>query len=122
MPMRREELIGRKGKAPDGQAKTRMAALGCIFTQSQLDDKGHPLRDHASTTYLAGFESPSDFGIGLRREALRRRLRAMERDGQIMLNRRGATFETSPISAASRSVGQALAISWPLAVQAIEPP
>jgi len=26
------------------------------------------------TTYLAGYESPSDFGIGLRREALRRRM------------------------------------------------
>ncbi len=27
------------------------------------DDEGLPLRDHQSTTYLAGFESPSDFGI-----------------------------------------------------------
>ena len=61
-----------KGKAPDGQAKTRMAALGCVFTQHGLDKQGRPQRDHQSTTYLAGFESPSDFGIGLRREALRR--------------------------------------------------
>lgn len=72
LPMRAEELIGRKGKAPDGQAKTRMAALGCVFTQHHLDEKGRPQRDHLSTTYLSGFESPSDFGIGLRREALRR--------------------------------------------------
>jgi hypothetical protein len=61
LPMRPEELEGRKGKAPDGQAKTRMAALGCVFTQHKLDKEGRPLRDHQSTTYLAGFESPSDF-------------------------------------------------------------
>lgn len=30
------------------------------------------MRDHESTTYLSGLESPSDFGIGLRREAIRR--------------------------------------------------
>ena len=72
LPMRAKELIGRKSKAPDGQAKTRMAALGCVFTQHRLDEEGRPQRDHQSTTYLAGFESPSDFGIGLRREALRR--------------------------------------------------
>ena len=70
--MRPEELAGSAGKAPDGKAKTRMAALGCVFTQHRPDDRGEPLRDHLSTTYLAGFESPSDFGIGLRREALRR--------------------------------------------------
>lgn len=80
--MRREELEGRKGKAADGKAKTRMAALGCVFTQHGLDDKGRPLRDHQSTTYLAGFESPSDFGIGLRREALRRGMGGV---GQVVL-------------------------------------
>lgn len=78
VPMRREELEGRKGKAPDGRAKTRMAALGCVFTQHELDDQGRPQRDHQSTTYLAGFESPSDFGIGLRREALRRGMGSVE--------------------------------------------
>ena len=64
--MRREELIGRKGKSPDGTAKTRMAALGCVFTQHGFDEQGQPLRDLPSTTYLAGFESPTAFGIGLR--------------------------------------------------------
>jgi hypothetical protein len=95
--MRREELIGRKGKAPDGQAKTRMAALGCVFTQSKLDDKGQPLRDHASTTYLAGFESPSDFGIGLRREALRRGMASVKKvvllvDGALGLEKMGYDY------------------------------
>jgi len=74
VPMRGEELDGRKGKAPDGKAKTRMAMLGCVFTQHTEDDKGRPLRDHESTTYLSGFQSPSDFGIALRRETIRRGL------------------------------------------------
>ena len=74
VPMRRELLKGRKGKAPDGIARTRMAMLGCVFTQHTRDDQGRPLRDHESSSYLAGFQSPSDFGIGLRREAIRRGL------------------------------------------------
>lgn len=74
VPMRSEELQGRKGKAPDGKAKTRMSALGCVFTQHKEDEEGHPVRDHDSTTYLSGFQSPSDFGIPLRREAIRRGL------------------------------------------------
>lgn len=72
VPMRRDELEGRKGKAPDGKAKTRMTALGCVFTQHTEDEEGRPLRDNDSTTYLSGFQSPSDFGIALHREAIRR--------------------------------------------------
>lgn len=74
VPMRPLELTGRKGKAADGIAKTRMVMLGCVFTQHQEDENGLPMRDHQSTTYLSGIESPSDFGIGLRREAIRRGL------------------------------------------------
>ncbi len=74
VPMRSEELEGRKGKAPEGKAKTRMVALGCVFTQHKEDEEGRPVRDHESTTYLSGFQSPSDFGISLRREAIRRGL------------------------------------------------
>lgn len=74
VPMRRNELEGRRGKAPDGKAKTRMAMLGCVFTQTTVDQEGLPLRDNDSTTYLSGFLSPSDFGVGLRREAIRRGL------------------------------------------------
>ena len=97
VPMRREELEGRKGKAPDGKAKTRMAALGCVFTQHQLDNQGRPLRDHQSTTYLAGFESPSDFGIGLRREALRRGMGSVNEvvvlvDGALGLEKMGLDY------------------------------
>ena len=97
LPMRAEELIDRKGKAADGKAKTRMAALGCVFTQHGLDEKGRPLRDHQSTTYLAGFESPSDFGISLRREALRRGMSGASKivllvDGAIALEKMGKDY------------------------------
>ena len=49
-----------------------MAHLGCVFTQHTLDELGNALRDHDSTTYLCAFESPSQLGVWLRREAIRR--------------------------------------------------
>lgn len=74
VPMRQEELEGRAGKQPDGSSKTRMAYLGCVFTQSKTDEKGHPVRDHDSTTYVSSFQSIDDFGPMLRQEAIRRGL------------------------------------------------
>lgn len=74
VPMRKEELAGRKGKQPDGTAKTRMAYLGCVFTQHKQDEKGAPMRDHDSTTYVSSFESIDQFGPILRQEAIRRGL------------------------------------------------
>lgn len=70
--MRKEELAGRKGKQADGSANTRQAYLGCVFTQHTCDEKGHPIRDYQSTTYVASFDGIEDFGLSLRREALRR--------------------------------------------------
>lgn len=70
--MRVEELIGRKGKQPDGSAKTRQAYLGCVFTQHKRDDQGHPIRDHESTTYVSSFDTVEDFWLILRKEARRR--------------------------------------------------
>jgi hypothetical protein len=72
VPMRKEELVGRKGKQADGTAKTRLAYLGCVFTQHTRDKDGHPIRDHESTTYVSSFERAEDFGLILRKEALRR--------------------------------------------------
>jgi len=74
VPMRQEELAGRSGKQPDGSAKTRMAYLGCVFTQHQRDEKGHPIRDYQSTTYVSSFGSIDAFGPQLRQEAIRRGL------------------------------------------------
>lgn len=70
--MRKEELVGRKGKQPDGSAKTRQAYLGCVFTQHRCDDKGRPVRDWASTTYISTFGLIDEFGPALRQEAIRR--------------------------------------------------
>jgi hypothetical protein len=72
VPMRRKELEGRAGKQPDGSAKTRQVYLGCVFTQHKTDEQGHPIRDFESTTYLSSFDAVDDFGVWLRREALRR--------------------------------------------------
>lgn len=67
-----EEVKGRRGKQADGTAKTRQVYLGCVFTQHRVDEKGHPVRDWESTTYVSSFKPIGEFGPGLRREALRR--------------------------------------------------
>src|SRR5437879_11201138 len=74
VPMRKEELAGRAGKQPDGSAKTRLAYLGCVFTQHKTDERGHPVRDHESTTYVSSFGSIEEFGPSLRQDAIRRGL------------------------------------------------
>jgi hypothetical protein len=74
VPMRKEELKGRAGKGAEGKAKTRMANLGCVFTQHKRDEKGHPLRDHNSTTYVSTLGPIAEFGPMLRQEAIRRGL------------------------------------------------
>jgi hypothetical protein len=82
VPMRRKELAGRKGKQPEGTAKTRQAYLGCVFTQHRTDEKGRPVRDHQSTTYVSSFKPIDGFGPLLRQEALRRGLGSA---GQVVL-------------------------------------
>jgi len=70
--MRPEELEGRSGKQPDGTAKTRSAYLGCVFTQHRRDEKGRPIRDYDSTTYVSTMKPLEDFGPMLRQEAIGR--------------------------------------------------
>jgi len=82
VPMVPEELKGRPGKQADGTAKTRQVYLGCVFTQHRTDDKGHPVRDWDSTTYLSSFRSIDEFGPSLRQEAIRR---GMGSAGQVVL-------------------------------------
>jgi len=74
VPMVPEELKGRRGKQTDGTAKTRQVYLGCVFTQHRTDEKGQPVRDYESTTYVSSFQSIDAFGPLLRQEALRRGL------------------------------------------------
>jgi hypothetical protein len=82
VPMRRPELAGRKGKQPDGTAKTRQVYLGCVFTKHGTDEKGHPVRDYESTTYVSSFKSIAEFGPCLRQEAIRR---GMGSAGQVVV-------------------------------------
>jgi hypothetical protein len=74
VPMRREKLVGQAGKQPDGTAKTRKAYLGSVFTQHQRDERGHPVRDYESTTYVSSFGPIEEFGPCLRQDAIRRGL------------------------------------------------
>ena len=74
VPMTRTELVGRKGKQADGSALTREAKLGCVFTQTTVDEKGFPLRDPESTSFVGAIESSNQFGWRIYSEALRRGL------------------------------------------------
>jgi hypothetical protein len=78
VPMVPKELKGRRGKQPDGTAKTRQAYLGCVFTQHKVDEAGHPVRDYKSTTYVSSIRPIDEFGPLLRQEAIRRGLGAVK--------------------------------------------
>ena len=88
VPMRSEELKGRRGKQADGTAKTRQVYLGCVFTQHRVDEEGHPVRDWESTTYVSSFKSIDEFGPCLRQEAIRR---GMGSAGKVVLLIDGAS-------------------------------
>ena len=72
VPVVRAETIGRKGKGEDGQAKTREAKLGCIFTQTTVDSEGNPVRDEDSTSYVGAIETVEEFTHRIVREGRRR--------------------------------------------------
>jgi hypothetical protein len=74
VPVRKSELLGRRGKQADGSARTREVKLGCVFTQVGVDKEGHPQRDPDSTTYVGAIESSTLFGWRIYAEALRRGL------------------------------------------------
>ena len=82
VPMVPQELKGRRGKQADGTAKTRQVYLGCVFTQHRVDEKGRPVRDYESTTYVSSIKSIEDFGPLLRQEAIRR---GMASAGKVVL-------------------------------------
>jgi len=74
VPMVKKETIGRQGKGEDGQAKTREAKLGCVFTQTRVDKEGRPVRDEESTSYTGAIEPAEAFGQRIYQEAKRRGL------------------------------------------------
>jgi len=81
VPMRREEVAGRKGKAPDGEAKTREVKLCVVWSAESRDARDRPVRDPGSVSYSAAIESAaieennpagSEFYQRVAREATRR--------------------------------------------------
>jgi hypothetical protein len=72
VPVVKAETEGRPGKGEDGQAKTREAKLGCLFTQTTVDKEGRPLRDEGSTSYVGQIETAEEFGPRIYGEAKRR--------------------------------------------------
>jgi hypothetical protein len=56
-PMRKEETEGRKGKQPDGSARTREVKLAVVFSADSRDGTGKPVRDAGSVSYNAAIES-----------------------------------------------------------------
>ena len=79
VPVVPHETEGRRGKDATGKAKTREAKLGCIFTQTKEDEKGFPIRDEGSTTYVAAIETAEEFGPRIYAEAVRRGLRQAQK-------------------------------------------
>jgi hypothetical protein len=72
VPVVKKETEGRSGKKEGEPAHTREVKLGCIFTQTQTDAEGYPIRDPDSTTYTGAIESSEQFGKRLYLEAWKR--------------------------------------------------
>jgi len=72
VPVVKKETAGRQGKGEDGQAKTREVKLGCVFTQTSVDQDGRPVRDDESTSYTGAIETAEVFGGRIYQEAMRR--------------------------------------------------
>ena len=70
--MTAKETAGREGKGADGRARTREVKLGVFFTQDDIDEKGCPVRDRASSSYIATFEPAATFGDMVKAEGIRR--------------------------------------------------
>lgn len=72
VPVVKKETVGRKGKIAGQPAHTREVKLGCVFTQTNHDKEGFPIRDSDSTTYTGAIETAEEFGKRLYLEAWNR--------------------------------------------------
>ena len=72
VPVTAKETAGREGKGEDGRARTREVKMAVFFTQDKLDAKGYPVRDRASSSYIATFEPAATFGGLVKAEGIRR--------------------------------------------------
>ncbi len=89
VPVTGREREGRKGKGANGEAHTREAKLGCVFTQTTVDEKGCAVRDESSTSYVGAIETAAEFGWRIYAEAVRRGLR---RAAQVIVIGDGASW------------------------------
>jgi len=73
MPMRLAELLGVKGRADDGQARTREVKVGAIFEMTPCPgNREASFRIPDTTTYVCTLERADDFGAQLLGECRRR--------------------------------------------------
>ncbi len=72
VPVTSKETAGRQGKGEDGRARTREVKMAVFFTQDKVDDEGYPVRDKASSSYIATFEPAAAFGDLVKAEGIRR--------------------------------------------------
>ncbi len=72
VPVTSKEAAGREGKGADGRARTREVKMAVFFTQDKLDEDGYPVRDRASSSYIATFEPAAAFQRLVRAEGIRR--------------------------------------------------
>lgn len=72
VPMTTAATEDRAGKGPDGRGRTREVKMAALFTQTELDDDGYPVRDPGSTSYLATLGPVTEFSPLLAAEARRR--------------------------------------------------
>ncbi|HTX39590.1 MAG TPA: hypothetical protein VME43_31440 [Bryobacteraceae bacterium] len=71
VPVVPAEAQGRIGKIEGQRARTRECKLGCVFTQTTVDE-GRAIRDPDSTTYRGAIETAQEFGLHIYTEAWRR--------------------------------------------------
>lgn len=79
IPVVKAETANRQGKGKDGQAKTREVKLGCVFTQTGLNENGYPVREKGSTTYVGAIETAEEFSHRIYAEAKRRGIDSAEK-------------------------------------------
>ena len=73
VPVVAAEAEGRAGRIEGQRSRTRECKLGCVFTQTAVDEEGWPIREPNSTTYVGAIETAEEFGFRLYTEAWRRR-------------------------------------------------
>ena len=79
IPVVKKETVGRQGKTEGQSSHTREVKLGCVFTQTDWDQEGYPIRDSDSTTYAGAIETAEEFGKRIYLEAKRGWSRAQKK-------------------------------------------